>query len=241
MAQYVYGKNVVKQLILDQKKIHQLILSKETPWKEGEELAATYKIQVIYADKKQINTYAEGNHQGVIAKVDDFKTYSLDEVVKSAQNNGLFVMLDGLEDPHNLGAILRSADASGVDGIILPKRRSVGLTPVVAKVSTGAIDTVKTAEVTNLTASLKELKKAGYWVVGASSTPESVDYRSVDYTGKIVLVVGSEGFGLSRLVEENCDFIVHLPMLGKVTSLNASVATGILLYEVLNQRYPFKK
>jgi len=183
---------------------------------------------------------AQGNHQGAMIEIDDFKTYTLNDILSGAKEDAILVLLDGLEDPHNLGAILRTADAAGIDGIILPKHRSVSLTPTVAKVSTGAIDTVKTTEVTNLNQTIKDLKKLGFWIYGTDIGKGAVDYRTVDYKGKIALVIGSEGSGISRLVRENCDFVVSLPMHGSVQSLNASVAAGILFYEILNQRFPAK-
>ena len=146
-------------------------------------------------------------------------------------------MLDGLEDPHNLGAILRTCDAVGVDGVIIGKNRSVSLNATVAKVSTGAIHHVKVAQVTNLTRTLEELKKKSFWVVGCE-LENSQDYRAVDYNMPTVLVIGSEGFGISRLVKKSCDIHVVLPMVGHVNSLNASVATAVLLYQVYNSRHP---
>jgi len=217
-----------------------LILNKANPWKEGEDLAKAAKIAVEYIDLKKMDQLAQGSHQGCMIEIDDFKTYTLQEILKGAKEDAIIVLLDGLEDPHNLGAILRSADAAGIDGIVIPKHRSVSLTPTVAKVSTGAIDTVKTAEVTNLNQTIKDLKKEGFWIFGTGMGKDARDYRTVDYKGKIALVIGSEGEGISRLVKENCDFIVTLPMMGSVQSLNASVAAGILFYEVLNQRFPAK-
>ena len=146
-------------------------------------------------------------------------------------------MLDSLEDPHNLGAILRTCDAIGADGVIIGKHRSVGLTSTVAKVSTGAIEHVKVAAVTNLRTALDELKEAGYWVIGTDAH-EAIDYRDVRCDMPLVVVIGSEGKGISRLVLEACDYKVALPMVGHVTSLNASVAAGILLYQVYNARNP---
>ena len=144
--------------------------------------------------------------------------------------------LDGLEDPHNLGAIVRTCEIAGVSGIILPKNRSVKVTPTVVKVSTGATEYVKIAQVTNLVNTLKELKKKGYWIVGAEASEKSECFWSPDYRRKICLVVGSEGFGVSRLVKEECDYLVEIPMWGKVNSLNASVSCGILIYEIRRQQ-----
>ncbi len=239
MAQYIYGKNVVKQILKERKKVHELILLEHASSKEMISLANAHHYKYRLSNRKEMDRLVGDNHQGVIAVIDDFKTFSVDEIIQSIPQGKvpLLVMLDGLEDPHNLGAILRTCDAIGVDGVIIGKHRSVGLTATVAKVSTGAIDTVKVAQVTNLTQTLKTLKQQGYWVCGADSE-KAQDYRLVKYDMPLVLVIGSEGFGLSRLVKENCDFSVKLPMVGKVSSLNASVATAVLLYQIYNQRFP---
>lgn len=237
MAQYIYGKNVVKQRILNQKKVHLLLLSKSHPAKEFIEMAKEAHIPIKYCDDKELSKY-DGNHQGVIAEIDDYKTYSLEEVLNSLSNNATIVILDGLEDPHNLGAILRTADASQVDAIVIPKNGSVQLNGTVAKVSTGAIETVRTIMVTNLTQTIETLKKHKFWVYGSEFTADAVDYRSIKYQGRVALVIGSEGKGISRLVLKNCDQVIKIPMYGEINSLNASVSAALLMYEVLNQRNP---
>ena len=180
-------------------------------------------------------------HQGVVALVEGYEYASIEDILAQIPQGKqpLLLMLDGLEDPHNLGAILRTCDAVEVDGVIIGKNRSVGLTPTVAKVSTGAIDYVKVAQVTNLSRTLEDLKKQGFWVVGCDLN-ESQDYRAIDYNMPVVIVVGSEGFGISRLVKKHCDMNVVLPMNGHVTSLNASVAAALILYQVYNSRHPLK-
>lgn len=239
MTQYVYGKNVVKQLLTDDKKIYEIILSEGIRDTELMDTIKQKKIPVKTMGKKKMDTMLSGNHQGIAAKIDDYQTYELDEILASVPKGKmpLLVMLDGLEDPHNLGAILRTCDCVGVDGVIIGKHRNVKLTPTVAKVSTGAIDTVKVSMVTNLTQAIKYLKKQGFWIVGAD-LENSKDYREGQYDVPLVLVVGSEGFGISSLVAKNCDYCVRLPMEGSVTSLNASVACGILLYEIHSKRHP---
>lgn len=178
-------------------------------------------------------------HQGVAVEIDDYQTYSVDEIMKHKKGQyGLIVLLDGLEDPHNLGAILRTVDAVGADGVIFKKNNSVGLTPTVAKVSAGAIDSVKCAQVTNLVRTIELLKQNGYWIVGTAM--DGQDYRMVNYDFNTVLVIGNEGKGISRLVKENCDYMVRLPMRGAVQSLNASVSTGILLYQIATTHFPLK-
>ena len=240
MTQYVYGKNVVKALLADKKKVYEIILSDGFHDKELEQEIRKRKIPCKVNSRKKMDTMFSGsNHQGIAAKIDDYKTYTIEELVAGVPKGKtpLFVMLDELEDPHNLGAILRTCDCVGVDGVIIGKHRGVKLTPTVAKVSTGAIDTVKVAVVTNLAQTLKGLKKEGFWVAGADFD-NSQDYRQASYDMPLVLVVGSEGFGISPLVKKNCDFFVRLPMEGSVSSLNASVACAVLLYQINAQRNP---
>jgi 23S rRNA (guanosine2251-2'-O)-methyltransferase len=179
-----------------------------------------------------------GNHQGVMAQVAAYEYVSVDDLFRRAEERGeapFFLLLDGIEDPHNLGSILRTADAAGVHGVIIPKRRAAGLTATVAKISAGAIEYVPVARVTNLNRLADELKERGVWLVGSDGQAETA-YDEVDYCLPLALVIGSEGQGMSRLMKEKCDFLVRLPMKGKVTSLNASVAAGILMYEVLRGR-----
>jgi len=174
--------------------------------------------------------------QGVVAEVEPYRYQTLENVLAKTKDKLPFlVMLDGLEDPHNFGAIIRSAEACGIDGIIIPKNRSVGLNATVVKVSTGAIEYVDIIEVTNLVRTLEDLKSKGFWIIGADMDGPT-DFREQDYQMPIVLVIGSEGKGISRLVKETCDFLVNIPMYGQVNSLNASVSAGILFYEVVRKR-----
>ncbi|MEF2783399.1 MAG: 23S rRNA (guanosine(2251)-2'-O)-methyltransferase RlmB [Clostridium sp.] len=237
--QYVYGKNVIKQLLKDNKTIHEIILQEGVRDHVLESEIRRKQIPVKIMGKKKMDQMLQGNHQGIAAAIDDYKTWDIEELLESIPRGKqpLLVMLDGLEDPHNLGAILRTCDCTGVDGVIIGKHRNVRLTPTVAKVSTGAIDTVKVSMVTNLAQTIKYLKKQGYWVVG-TAFENSRDYREGQYDVPLVLVIGSEGFGISNLVQKNCDYCVRLPMEGSVTSLNASVAAGILLYQIHAQRHP---
>lgn len=242
MAQYVYGKNVVMQMLKNQSEIQQLYLLEKSNQKDVEELARKNRVALSYVNRNRLDTLAKtSKHQGIVAQIREYRTYTIDEILKAIPSGKqpLLVMLDGLEDPHNLGAILRTCDCVGVDGVIIGKHRSVSLNATVAKVSTGAIDTVKVAQVTNLTQTLKELKEKGYWVAGADGH-EAQDYRAIDYNVPLVLVIGSEGFGISRLVQKECDYCVSIPMVGEVSSLNASIATAVLLYQVYSQRFPFK-
>lgn len=238
MAQYVYGKNVIQQILHDNKKIEVLYVSDNQ--RDIEQAAIKKGIRVEKTDRKHLDRLSKnGIHQGVVAKIEEYKTFSIDEILSRIPEGklGFLVLLDELEDPHNLGAILRTSDAVGADGVIIKKNNAVGLTPTVAKVSVGAIDTVPVADVTNLTQTLKYLKEKGYWVVG-TDMKNAQDYRQPKYDTPIVLVIGNEGKGISRLVKEECDFLVKLPMVGEISSLNASVACGILMYEVYNKRFP---
>lgn len=228
MSDLICGNNVVKAAITENVKILNLYINANN--KEIIELANKKKIKYKLVDKGFLDKLLK-NHQGVIAEIEGFKTFNLEDIM-TGSNQSLIVMLEGLEDPHNLGAILRTADAAGVDGVIIPKHRSVKLNSTVAKVSTGAIFTVKCVEVANFANTIEKLKKAGYWIVGAEASPTSQDYRSLKYDMPTVLVIGSEGKGISRLVTSKCDFLVEIPMRGSVTSLNASVSAAILMYEI---------
>lgn len=237
MKQYIYGKNVVKQLLADDKKIYEVVLVEGLKDKSFEQSVKDKKIPFSYLSRKKMDQKFEGNHQGVAAQIDAYKTYDIDAIIDAVPSGKtpLLVMLDGIEDPHNLGAILRTCDCVGADGVIIGKHRNVGLTPTVAKVSTGAIDTIKVAQVTNLTKTLQYLKGKGYWVAG-SDMHNAQGYCEANYDMPLVLVIGSEGAGISSLVRKNCDFCVSLPMVGKVSSLNASVACGVLLYQIYSSR-----
>lgn len=228
MSELICGTNLVKAAINEGVKLLNLYIyteNKEMISFSKEKGISFQKVDKIFLDKKM------SNHQGVIAEIKEFKLYDLKEIINPSKSS-LIVMLEGLEDPHNLGAVLRTADAAGVDGIIIPKNRSVKLNSTVAKVSTGAIFSVKTVEVVNFVQTIEKLKAAGYWIVGAEATANSSDYRSIKYDMPTVLVIGSEGKGISRLVSSKCDFLVQIPMRGKVNSLNASVSAGILIYEI---------
>lgn len=234
---YIYGRNPVRQLFLEHKEVKGILLAVKD--KEIESLAQRNHVKVRYTDKKYLSKLTNTEkHQGIAAEVNDYKTYDLEEIMEVKEGErGLLVLLDELEDPHNLGAILRSCDASGAAGVIFKKNHAVGLTPTVAKVSAGAIDTVKCCAVTNLAQTIETLKKNGWWVVGTDMN--GVDYRSLKYDFNCVLVIGNEGKGISRLIREKCDHMVKIPMVGNIESLNASVSAGVLLYGIYNARHPF--
>ena len=243
MTQYIYGKNTVIESLKGNKPVYEVYLMKNAKDDKVLSLAKAKNVKVHIVRHKDELTKLVGSvvHQGIVAAIESYRYYSLDEMIQAIPKGKqpLLVMLDGLEDPHNLGAILRTCDAIEVDGVIIGKKRSVSLSPTVAKVSTGAIDHVKVAQVTNLSRTLDELKKQGFWVVGCDLN-QSQDYRAIDYNMPLVVVIGSAGFGISRLVKEHCDMNVVLPMTGHVTSLNASVACAVILYQIYNSRHPLK-
>ena len=176
-----------------------------------------------------------GVHQGVVAEVDDPGSYTVAELVRDASGPALIVVLDGIEDPQNLGAILRTADAAGVDGVVVQTRRSAGLGGAAAKASAGAVAHVRIAEVVNIARAIDELKELGVWVTGLAGEADAA-YDTLDFLGPTALVLGAEGTGLRRLVREKCDFLAKIPMKGRVQSLNVSVAAGVVLFEVVRQR-----
>ena len=201
-------------------------------------LAEQHGVALQWATVKQLDGKAEGRHQGVMALCSPGETYDESFLLKLAKEGGgdaFFLMLDGVTDPHNLGACLRAADGAGVQAVIVPKDNSVGLTPVVSKVACGAAETMPLVMVTNLTRTLEKLQQQGAWVVGTTGDAEQLIY-DIDLKGPMVLVMGAEGAGMRQLTQKQCDFLVKLPMAGGVSSLNVSVATGICLYEVVRQR-----
>jgi len=227
----IYGKNVIKEAIMNREEIKKVYIANN--FKDDEIISKLERMQVPIKkiSKDQINRMVNGNHQGIVATVKDFDYSEVDELIKE---NALLVILDHLEDPHNFGAIIRTCEAAGVDGIIIPKNRSVSVNSTVIKVSTGAIANVKIAQVTNINNTIEDLKKQNFWIVGTDM--DGTDYTQIDYTGNIAIVIGNEGNGLSKLTEKNCDFIASIPMRGKTNSLNASVATGIIVFEAVNCR-----
>ena len=236
------GRNAVTEALKSGRGINKLWIASGDREGSVSEIAALAKergIVVQYVDRAKIEALAGGHrHQGVLAYVAPVPYAELDDILKAAEEKGeapFLVLLDELEDPHNLGALLRTADATGVHGILIPKRRSVSLNATVAKTSAGAVEYVPVARIGNIAQTLKKLKEKGFWVAGADMDGEKAYYEA-DLTGPLVLVVGSEGRGMSRLTKEACDFIVSMPMVGRINSLNASVAGSILMYESMRQR-----
>ena len=207
------------------------------------QLAKNAGIIVQFVPKKKLDQLTDANHQGIVASVAAYRYAELDDLFQlaaSKKEDPLFIILDEIEDPHNLGSIMRTADAVGAHGIIIPKRRAVGLTAVVAKASTGAIEHIPVYRAGNLAQTVDELKDRGVWIAGTDAA-KSTDYRRMDATLPLALIIGSEGKGMSRLLRDKCDFLYYLPMVGHVTSLNASVAASILLYEIWRVRNPLKE
>lgn len=236
------GRNAVTEALKSGRGINKLWIASGDREGSVSEIAALAKergIVVQYVERAKIEALAGGHrHQGVLAYVAPVPYAELDDILKAAEEKGeapFLVLLDELEDPHNLGALLRTADATGVHGILIPKRRSVSLNATVAKTSAGAVEYVPVARIGNIAQTLKKLKEKGFWVAGADMDGEKAYYEA-DLTGPLVLVVGSEGRGMSRLTKEACDFIVSMPMVGRINSLNASVAGSILMYESMRQR-----
>lgn len=227
----VYGKNVAKEILKNPKKIRKIYLEIGFDDKYIISLIEKNKISYIYKSKSEIDHLVNGLHQGIILDVTDYKYHELSELL----NEDVVVILDHLEDPHNFGAIVRTCEAAGIKSIIIPKDRQVQVNATVMKTSVGTLENVKIIQVTNLVNTIKELKKNNFWIVG-TALDDSIDYRKIDYSGKIVLIIGNEGTGMSRIVKDQCDFIAKIPMYGTTNSLNASVAGGIMIYEVIRNR-----
>ncbi|RDI39028.1 23S rRNA (guanosine(2251)-2'-O)-methyltransferase RlmB [Falsibacillus pallidus] len=241
--EYIIGKNPVIEALKSERDINKIWIAEGSQKGQMQQIigmAKEMKVFVQFVPKKKIDQMVEGNHQGVVAQVAAYAYAEVDDLFALAEKRGeapFFMILDELEDPHNLGSIMRTADAVGAHGIIIPKRRAVGLTASVAKASTGAIEYIPVARVTNIARTIEELKERGVWIFGTDAKG-SGDYRSMDGAIPLALVIGSEGKGMGRLIKEKCDFLIHLPMAGKVTSLNASVAASLLMYEVYRKRNP---
>ncbi len=235
----VSGRHPVIEALKSGRSINKIIIAEGSEGGSLTEIIGKAKAKGIViqtAPRTHLTNVAGDAHQGVMAMMAPHNYAELEDIVKRKTGQPpLIILLDEIADPHNLGAIIRTAEAVGAQGVIIPKRRAVPLTGVVSKAAAGALEYVPVARVTNLVQALEKLKLMGYWIVGTSLKAES-SFASVDYTGKVAVVIGAEGKGLSRLVEERCDFLVQIPMYGKLQSLNASVAAGVLLYEVIRQR-----
>ncbi|MDR5659930.1 23S rRNA (guanosine(2251)-2'-O)-methyltransferase RlmB [Serpentinicella sp. ANB-PHB4] len=238
----IAGRNPVLEVLKSGRDVDKILVTKGAGEGSINKIVGIAKdkgIPIQFVDKQKINDLAETkSHQGVVAFVAAYKYSTVEDILQKSTKQGtkpFILILDEIMDPHNLGSIMRTADATGVDGIIIPKRRSVGLTATVAKTSAGAIEYVPVAKVSNISQTIEKLKSAGVWVIGADMDGEKAHYDEA-FDGPIALVLGNEGQGISRLVKEKCDFLINIPMGGKVSSLNASVAGSILMYEAFRQR-----
>ena len=227
---HVYGKNVAKELLQNPKTIKKAYIYENFNDEEILDKIKRENISYKFLDKKALDKIEEGNHQGIILDIDDYKYSYLDKLL----NRDIIVILDHLEDSHNFGAIIRTCEAAGINSIIIPKDRTVKVNATVMKTSAGTLENVDICMVSNIVNAIKTLKDNGFWIIGTDM--EGTDYRKIDYKGKIAIVIGNEGKGLSRLTEENCDFIAKIPMYGKVNSLNASVAAALVIYEAVMNR-----
>ena len=238
----VLGRNAVIEALKSDTTIEYLCVSKgdlEGSIKVVLSLAKDKNVVIKEVDRRKLNEMCGGaNHQGVIAKVTPFKYSEVTDIINRAKRKGedpFIVILDEIEDPHNLGSIIRTAELCGVHGIIIPKRRNVGVTPTVYKCSAGAIEHMRIAKVTNINATIDQLKEEGIWIYGADIDGKDFSYNT-NFSGACALVIGSEGRGISKLTLKKCDVLVKIPMIGKINSLNASVAGDIMMYEVLKGR-----
>ena len=227
----VYGRNVAKEILSGNKKINKITIIEDFSDKDILSLIEKRNIKPICLKKNEFSRFDKFSHQGIILDIEDFCYSDYTEFLNV--ENAKVVVLDHLEDPHNLGAIIRTCEAVGITGIIIPKDRSVEVNSTVMKTSAGAVENIKIAQVVNIANVLDELKDNGFWVVGTKMESDT-DYRDIDYTGKVALVIGNEGNGMSNLVSKKCDYIAKIPMYGKVNSLNASVAAGIMIYEMIS-------
>ncbi|SNX54351.1 23S rRNA (guanosine(2251)-2'-O)-methyltransferase RlmB [Thermoanaerobacterium sp. RBIITD] len=237
----IYGRNPVMEAITSGHEIEKLYVSKTAKGNISKIIKAARDKNIIVsttdnATLDKLSGY--NNHQGVLASCSVYKYFELEDILNYAEEKNekpLILLLDGITDTHNLGAIIRSAEAFSVHGIVIPKRRAVGVNSTVVKTSAGATEYIKVAKVSNINNAINVLKKQGVWIVG-SSVNAKTDFRDVDYTLPIAIVIGSEGEGMSKLVKKNCDYITKIPMLGHMNSLNASVAASLFIYEAIRQR-----
>ena len=238
----IEGRNSVLELLESGKDINKIYIAKGEKHGSINKIIAKAKenkVVIVEIEKEKLNNMAQTNSpQGVIAIVPPFDYASVDDILneaKSKNEKAFILILDGIEDPHNLGSIIRTAETAGVHGIIIPKRRSAQVNSTVNKTSAGATNFMKIARVNNINETIEYLKEHDIWIYGTDGEAKEM-YYDEDMTGNVAIVIGSEGFGMSRLVKENCDFLLKIPMKGKITSLNASVSAGIIMYEVVKQR-----
>lgn len=234
---YVCGKRVCFEIINNNKKINKAYLSFGFDDKNIISYLQKNKINTKYLSISQLNKIAKEKHQGIILDIPEYQYFSFEQLLKEIANinNPFLIILDHLEDPHNLGAIIRTCEAAAVDGIIIPKDRSVKINETVMKVSVGAFNNVRICQVSNINEIIRKLKTNGFWVVG-SGFDNSISYNKNEYNYPLVLILGNEGKGINKLTKELCDYTVNIPMYGKINSLNVSVAAGILIYKIVEKR-----
>ena len=241
MSDYIVGRNAVREALRSGRTIQRLFITNDKVQGSLEEIIGLAKdkgIELRRVDDKQLSKYADGVvHQGVVALAAPVKFADLGEVLQnwSSDKAPLLILLDGIEDPHNMGAIIRTAECCGATAVLIPKRHTAPINATVAKTSAGALESIPLVQVGNVAQTIEELKKQGFWVLGAHMEGQQTLYQA-DLTSPLVLVIGNEGKGLSRLTKERCDFLVTIPMYGRINSLNASVAAAILMYEAVRQR-----
>lgn len=230
----VYGKNVVTEILNNNIKIYKVFLDNNFKDEIILNKIDKLKLKKFHMDKNKIDKMCNNSvNQGIALDIEEFEYLSIKEI-ENDDNANFIVMLDSIVDPHNFGAIIRTCECAGVDYIIIPKNRSVSVNSTVYKTSAGAVSNVKIVEVVNLANTITKLKDLGYWIYGAEMNGK--DYKTIDFNGKTCLVIGSEGFGLKQIVNNSCDELISLPMKGKINSLNASVAAGILIYEIMKYK-----
>ncbi|WP_127058514.1 23S rRNA (guanosine(2251)-2'-O)-methyltransferase RlmB [Veillonella ratti] len=241
MSDYIVGRNAVREALRSGRTIQRLFITNDKVQGSLQEIIGLAKdkgIELRRVDDKQLSKYADGVvHQGVVALAAPVKFADLGEVLQnwSSDKAPLLILLDGIEDPHNMGAIIRTAECCGATAVLIPKRHTAPINATVAKTSAGALESIPLVQVGNMAQTIEELKKQGFWVLGAHMEGQQTLYQA-DLTSPLVLVIGNEGKGLSRLTKERCDFLVTIPMYGRINSLNASVAAAILMYEAVRQR-----
>lgn len=227
------GKNVAREILNTNVVVKNIFLLESFNNEELLSLISKNKIKCTYKTQSEMDKLIKENHQGIILEIEDYKFLDFN-AIRNDFNANFIVILDRIEDPRNFGAIIRTCECAGVDYIIVPNKGNCDITPVVLKTSSGATANSKIVKVANLTSTISKLKEMGFWIVGAEAG--GTTYTEIDYSGKIALIIGSEGFGIKKIIKDNCDFIASIPLKGKVNSLNASVAAGILIYEVLKTR-----
>lgn len=245
MEDIIYGRNPITEAIQSGREINRLLFlegSRDKNLQKLIDLAKSKKIMMQFVDRKQLDKLTQGeNHQGALAYVSPYAYYEVEDILELARRKNqppFLIICDEISDPHNLGSIIRTANAVGAHGVIIPKRRSASVNQTVVKTSCGAVEYVPVARVTNITQTIKQLKASGVWIVGTDMGAQT--YYEANLTGAIAVVIGNEGDGISRLVKESCDFMISLPMLGEVSSLNAAVAGSVIMYEIVKQRNTVK-